>query len=244
MNSPYSEDLAYIQAAAFGDLARGAAPAILRLLNGASIPIRRVLDVGCGAGPLAAILAREGFDVTGIDQSAELLEIARESAPTANFIHQSIYEAELPACEAILAVGEPLTYHAEEVDADSRLAEFFEQTARVLPIGGMLIFDVIELGESPLAGRFWRTGDDWAVMVDTQEDRASRSLARDIQTFRRIDQCYRRGREVHRVRLFDAQTLCDQLAAVGFSVETAQTYGAEPLSSRRRAFFCIRIPGR
>jgi hypothetical protein len=41
MASLYAEDLAYIQAAAFGTLAQGAAPEVLRRLNTAAVPISR-----------------------------------------------------------------------------------------------------------------------------------------------------------------------------------------------------------
>jgi SAM-dependent methyltransferase len=241
MESLYTEDLAYIHAAAFGELAQGAAPEIVRLLNAATIHIRRVVDVGCGAGPLTAALVHAGFATTGIDKSAELLEIACAAVPRACFMHASAYDAEIPPCEAIVALGEPLTYHAADADADSLVKGFFERASDVLPQGGMLIFDLIELGEPSLAGRFWRSGDDWAVLVDTKEDQDSRTLVRDIETFRRVDPFYRRGREVHRVRLFDTRTLCSQLAACGFAVETAQAYGAQRLGPRRRAFFCTRI---
>jgi SAM-dependent methyltransferase len=242
MNSLYKEDLAYIHAAAFGGLAQGAAPEVLRLLNAAAIRISRVVDVGCGAGPLTAALVQAGFDATGIDQSDELLAIARASVPQARFIHDSIYAyaAEMPPCEAILALGEPLTYHDEGVDGDTLVKGFLERASDVLPSGGILIFDVIELGEPSLAGRAWSSGDDWAVLVDTEENQISRTLVRDIQTFRRVDQFYRRGREVHRVRLFDSRTLLDQLATCGFTTETAQAFGAQRLGPRRRAFICSR----
>jgi SAM-dependent methyltransferase len=241
MEPLYGEDLAYIQAAAFGELARGAAPEIVRLLNAAAIRIRRVLDVGCGAGLLTAALVQAGFEVTGIDNSAELVEIARATVPGARLIYTSVYDAEIPPCEAIVALGEPLTYHAAEADGDSLVKKFFERASNALPWGGMLIFDLIELGEPSLAGRFWSSGDNWAVLVDTQEDQVSQTLVRNIETFRRVGQFYRRGREVHRVRLFDTNTLCNQLAACGFTMETAQAYGPQRLGPRRRAFFCTRI---
>lgn len=240
MEPLYKEDLAYIHAVAFGELARGAAPEIVRRLNTAAIPIHRIVDVGCGAGPLTAALVDAGFEATGIDNSAELLEIARAAVPRARFLHTSVYDAEMPSCEAIVALGEPLTYHAADADADTLVKGFFERASHALPPGGMLIFDLIELGEPSLSGRFWRSGDDWAVLVDTKEDQGSRTLVRNIETFRRVDQFYRRGREVHRVRLFDTATLCNQLADCGFAVETAQAYGAQRLSPRRRAFFCTR----
>jgi SAM-dependent methyltransferase len=133
------------------------------MLSTAAIRVRQVVDVGCGAGPLTAALVQAGFDVTGIDSSAKLVEIARATVPGARFIYTSVYDAEIPPCEAIVAMGEPLTYHAAVADADSLVKGFFERASDVLPPGGMLIFDTIELGEPSLAGRFWSTGDDWVT---------------------------------------------------------------------------------
>ena len=239
MNSLYQKDLAYIQAAGFGDFARAAAPEIVRALRAVPVPVHRVVEVGCGAGPLTTILAQEGFKVVAIDVSAELLSVAQAACPRAELRQGSIYEQEIPACEAILAIGEPLTYH-DSGDADSRVRGFFRRAANTVPEGGLLIFDVVELGEPPLSGRFWKSGDDWAVLVDTQEDQSSRVLKRRIETFRRIGDLYRRGAEVHRVRLFDTAELCAWLQAAGFIVTTAVAYGDFSLSPRRRAFFCTR----
>lgn len=243
MESLYERDLAYIQAVGFGSLARGAAPEIVRLLKGAEIRIRRVVDVGCGAGVLTKALVEAGFDATGIDTSAELLEIARAVSPAARFINASAYDAQIPECEAVVALGEPLTYH-DSSDADRLVNQFFRRVSSVLPAGGMLIFDVIELGEPSLAGRSWSSGEDWAVLVETTENQSERTLVRNIETFRRIGGLYRRGREVHKVRLFDAQALCAELSSCGFATETAQSYGEQKLPSRRRAFFATRTSRR
>ncbi len=239
MAALYGEDLAYIQAAGFGGFARGAAPEIIRRLREACVPVRRVVDVGCGAGPLAQVLVEAGFEVTGIDPSPELLAAARAAMPQARLIRASVYAAEIPPCEAILAVGEPLTYHDEAAEADAKLARFFRHASEVLPAGGLLIFDVIETGEPPLHGRSWQCGEDWVVLAETIEDPPARTLVRAIETFRRVGELYRRGREIHRVRLFDAEALCRELSACGFVVETAQAYGAAPLPPRRRAFFAV-----
>ncbi|MQM25517.1 class I SAM-dependent methyltransferase [Glycomyces albidus] len=51
-----------------------ARPAILDLAG--DVAGRRVLDVGCGAGPLFEALRDRGADVTGIDPSAKMLELA------------------------------------------------------------------------------------------------------------------------------------------------------------------------
>jgi 2-polyprenyl-3-methyl-5-hydroxy-6-metoxy-1,4-benzoquinol methylase len=88
----YGQDLAYIQSAAFGGLARAAAPEIARLLKTASTLIHRVIDVGCGAGVLTSALVEAGFDVTGVDSSSDLLAIAAQSVPGACFVNAAIYD--------------------------------------------------------------------------------------------------------------------------------------------------------
>jgi hypothetical protein len=64
---------------------------------------------------------------------------------------------------------------------------------------------------------------------------------RDIPSFRRIGDVYRRGRETHHVRIFDGDRICRALMAAGFSVETAQSCGQQHLSPWRRAFFAQNV---
>lgn len=52
-----------------------------RLAPGAS-----VLDLGCGPGISCAHFAAAGFDVTGLDASEALLDVARRIAPAAHFV--------------------------------------------------------------------------------------------------------------------------------------------------------------
>ena len=44
----------------------------------------RALDVGCGSGNYSIYLARQGFDVVGIDYSPEAIQIAQQRAHDAN----------------------------------------------------------------------------------------------------------------------------------------------------------------
>jgi trans-aconitate methyltransferase len=55
---------------------------VARLLAGR----RTIVDAGCGTGRFAAFLADRGFDVTGIDRSPEMLEVARARAPAVSFV--------------------------------------------------------------------------------------------------------------------------------------------------------------
>ena len=50
-------------------------PAIMHLAG--DVAGHRILDVGCGSGPIAAKLRDRGATVTGLDSSAAMLELAR-----------------------------------------------------------------------------------------------------------------------------------------------------------------------
>jgi len=56
---------------------------IIRLLRDANA--RRVLDLGCGNGALTALLAKRGFQMTGIDCSGSGIALARAEFPTTRF---------------------------------------------------------------------------------------------------------------------------------------------------------------
>ena len=80
-------------------------------------------------------------------------------------------------------MGEPLTYHPEEANAENLVTTFYRRAAKALPSGGLLIFDVIGLGEPSLAGRTWSSGDDWAVLVETTEDQTARTWSGTYMCF-------------------------------------------------------------
>jgi SAM-dependent methyltransferase len=46
----------------------------------------RVADLGCGTGTLALLLTEEGYDVTGVDVSPEMVRRARAKAPGVEFV--------------------------------------------------------------------------------------------------------------------------------------------------------------
>jgi RimJ/RimL family protein N-acetyltransferase/protein-L-isoaspartate O-methyltransferase len=46
----------------------------------------RVADLGCGTGTLSLLLSEEGYDVTGLDFSPEMVRLARAKAPGLRFV--------------------------------------------------------------------------------------------------------------------------------------------------------------
>ena len=45
----------------------------------------KILDLGCGTGYLANLIAESGADVTGIDSSEEMINLAKQNYPTLKF---------------------------------------------------------------------------------------------------------------------------------------------------------------
>jgi SAM-dependent methyltransferase len=240
MTAPYDDDLAFIHASGFGELAAAAVSALVPELKQRGA--RRVVDVGCGAGVSTKALLEAGFETLAIEPSSALLEIARRSAPSARYQRGSAYDLALGPCDAILALGEVLTYHPPTEDAAARVRKFFAQAGRALSKNGLLVFDLIETSSDPLNARSWTAGPDWAVLSASREDVATGRLTREIQTFRDVGGGnYRRSSELHHVRLFERSSVVSWLEQAGFEVEVATAYGAFRLGPRRVAFRAFRL---
>ncbi|MER5310314.1 class I SAM-dependent methyltransferase [Streptomyces sp. NPDC002773] len=111
-------------------------PAMLALAG--DVAGRRVLDAGCGSGPLTAALRDRGADVTGIDASAGMLTLARRRLGDDADLHVVDLRDPLPFPDgAFDDVVASLVLHYLE-DWGPTLAEM----RRVLRPGGRLIASV------------------------------------------------------------------------------------------------------
>jgi 2-polyprenyl-3-methyl-5-hydroxy-6-metoxy-1,4-benzoquinol methylase len=52
----------------------------------------RVLDLGCGNGSLSNVIAQQGYEVVGVEESGQGIAVARSSFPNCEFIQGSIYD--------------------------------------------------------------------------------------------------------------------------------------------------------
>lgn len=235
----YDEDLAHVQSEGFGGFARDASPGLLALLRGAGIRRGTVLDLGCGAGVWLRELTRAGYRAIGIDASAPLLRAARRAAPHASLRLGSIYDGPLPACDAVTAISEVLTYLPERGRAPA-LEPCFRRVADCLRPGGLFLFDLI-VDDRRMSYRSWRSGSDWAVLVEVSRQPRRRTIERDITTFRRVGSGYRRRHERHRVRVTPRARVEAALRAAGFSVRALRHYGRCELPPGRMAFRARRL---
>jgi SAM-dependent methyltransferase len=234
-SSAYDEDLAYIHDVGYDFHARGLAPALLRLLK--SIPAGSVVvDLGCGSGIWAMQLAESGFHPVGVDYSAAMIAMASRRLPGGEFHVGSFLDFELPPCGAITALGEVVCYQFDRENNRQALARLFRRAYEALLPGGLFIFDVVEPGLDRGRLPTWRTGDDWACLVAYQCDERRKQLTRQITTFRKVGDLYRRGHEAHRVRLYDARDVGGLLRQAGFRVRTTRRFGKYPLLPHRAGF--------
>lgn len=95
-----------------------------------------VLDIGCGAGFLTNQLAKEGFQVTGIDLSLPSLDIAKKSDETKRVSYLKASADALPFDAETFDVVSALDL-LEHVENPQRV---IEEAARVLKPGGLFFF--------------------------------------------------------------------------------------------------------
>ena len=136
-------------------------PAMLALAG--DVAGRRILDVGCGSGPLFAALRDRGAVMTGFDSSAGMLELARRRLGDDADLRVADLGSPLPFPDrAFDDVVASLVLHYLE-DWTAPLAEL----RRVLKPGGRLIASV----NHPIAGHpLVRPGADyWSTYLWSEE---------------------------------------------------------------------------
>jgi SAM-dependent methyltransferase len=211
----YPADLARIHDEGFGDFARAAACELHRHLPADGL----VVELGCGSGITSEILVRLGYEVLGIDISADMLAIARRRAPAAEFRHGSLWDAELPRCVGVTAIGEVVNYAADERAGDERLPELFARIHYALEPGGVFMFDFATPGRGTGVPQT-SEGGDWRIESVAVEDTAAHTLERRMT----IESRGERRKEVHRLRLYEPDFVLKCLEGPGFSSEALAAY--------------------
>lgn len=125
-NVPYDEWADYVQ----------------KLLKKFHIEEGLLLELGCGTGSMTRRLADRGFDMIGIDNSEEMLSVARDKSSEGYdilYLCQDMREFELyGTVAAVVSVCDSMNY----ILTDEELLQVFRLVNNYLDPGGLFIFDL------------------------------------------------------------------------------------------------------
>ncbi len=195
---------------------------LARRLGKSPIPVRTVLDLACGTGTIACLLAKRGYEVVAADGSEEMLTQAAAKAEALEdnrplFLLQSMPRLRLAQpVDAVVSTLDSLNYLTGERD----LRETFRRVRRWLKPGGLFLFDV----NTPYK---LRRMDGQIYMDETEESvcvwRTFFSEKRQVCTYQvdlfrlRPDGAWDRSFEEHRERAWSEAFLRESLEAAGFA---------------------------
>jgi len=226
----YGPDLAAVHHSGFGWAAEGAATTLLGELRRRNLPGGLVVDLGSGSGILAGRLTDAGYDVLGVDLSADMISLARREAPQARFVRGSAFDFEPPSCTAVTAIGEVLNYRFDKRSSLRSLGGVFRRVRRALEPGGVFLFDLSGPGRGEPTGarERWHDEEGYTLFFRAEEDPRRQLLTRKIVVFIPDGKRYRRVDELHTLRLFEPGKVTDLLRASGFTVRRLRGYPGGP----------------
>jgi ubiquinone/menaquinone biosynthesis C-methylase UbiE len=120
-------------------------PVVWRLLE--ALPPGRALDAACGTGRHTAHLFETGHEVTGVDASPEMLELARARAPEARFLEGDLRRLPVDDGEFDLAVCALALGHCGD------LREPIAELARAVRAGGSIVLSDLHPAMSVAGGQ-------------------------------------------------------------------------------------------
>lgn len=208
-----------------------------------------VLDLGCGTGAMTELLAQAGYDMIGIDQSEEMLEIAMEKKEQSGhdilYLCQDMREYELyGTVQAIVSVCDSMNYVLEEKE----FLHILTAAAQCyLEYGGLFVFDLNTvykyreiLGEQTIA----ENRDEGSFIWENVYDEEKMINEYDLTLFIREDSgYYRKYEESHFQRAYSVDTVRALVEQSGLELlELLDAYTQEPVKedSERISVVCRR----
>ncbi len=193
-------------------------------LEGLGLEPCDLLDIACGEGSFAVAMSKLGYDVTGIDQSPKMIELARERAreekAPVTFIVEDMrsipFEAEYDLCTCFF---DSLNYMLRVND----LQEAFQNAYRALRPGGYYIFDMNTI--YGLAVDWMRAetyiqneADDFMEIHRQSFDYENQVATMEITIFKKRKELWERIDETHQERGYPIADIQFLLNQTGFEI--------------------------
>lgn len=205
-----------------------------------------VLDLACGTGSLCAELAARGYEMIGVDASAEMLMQAMNRTagltPRPLFLQQRMEQLDLyGTVGACLCCLDSVNY----ITKPQVLQEVFRRVALFLEPAGLFLFDVnTEEKFARMNGETY-VREDENVFCVWQVETEGRRCTYDFDLFEREDNgLWSRTQETHEERVYTPEELVKMLEKAGFT-EIEQRFEPQlaPVEAHRdRVFFSARGP--
>jgi ubiquinone/menaquinone biosynthesis C-methylase UbiE len=208
----------------------------------------KFLDVACGTGEMAIRLSQEGYSVTGVDISSEMLTIAREKAEKSGqslfLVQQDMTELEgFGEFDMVGIFCDSLNY----LETESSVVKTFARVGQHLIQGGLFFFDVhstYKMNELFMNQTYAYNGEDISYIWQCFEGEDPLSVEHELTFFNLDEQTnqYNRFDELHKQRTFPIEQYEAWLIHAGFEILsiTADFTDHSPRTESERIFFTAR----
>ena len=206
---------------------------------------RSAVDLACGTGSVALLLAKEGLRVVGVDMSEEMLTVAaqksQESDIFVQYTCQALQEMRLPrGVDLAVCALDGLDYILDPADC----AEAIRRIYKALNPGGIFIFDVNTPEKlRAMDGQMFLDEDDDVYCVWRGEfDEKTNICSYGMDLFRRCGENWERSFEEHREYSYSQQQLRGYLKDAGFTHIRVYADGLleAPRAGEQRIYFSAR----
>lgn len=210
-----------------------------------------LLELGCGTGSMTELLAEQGYDMIGVDNSEEMLAEAMEKRVESGhdilYLLQDMQEFELyGTVRAIISVCDCMNYLTEEED----FLQVLKLANNYLDPGGIFIFDVNTdykyrevIGDSTIA----ENREDSSFIWENSFDPETGMNVYELTLFLlREDGLYEKEEEVHYQRAYTVDAIRRMIADSG--MELLHIYDAytlePPRADSERLTFIVKEKGK
>lgn len=206
--------------------------------------IKTVLDLGCGTGELSISLAKNGFDVSGVDISEDMLAVAEAKAAKHNvkidFYHANMTEFEaIKQYDCVVIFCDSLNYLLDEKD----IKKTFDHVYRLLKSGGIFMFDVhseYKITDILQNQTFAGNDEDVSFIWNCYPGTSAGSVEHDLTFFVKNEKSnlYERFDEFHIQRTFAIDTYKTWLNEIGFhKIDISADFSETITNNSERIFF-------